>query len=574
MAKVLGQLQCGRCGRRFWPTCADWTLTTVYCPYCEAAHANPMAAADRPQARFGEMLDSWLDRFWIGAFPSQGAWGIRALRVGELGFPFASFVRTKKGGLMGGVVTLVAVHDVRAIDEPDVIAGHRVWRTSAGIWWEDEYDRGDEKLEAITSALRSRGFEPPLALNEVDDPEPLTTGEPESYAPADEARDSYVHTLSVACDTCGARLGAGALVGGDARCCYCGVPQKLVGDLAREQGPYRNRARSMQLHAPRVSLSHWARAATPPGQGLLRGCLRCGAMNRGDTECSSCRAPAKIASRPLGSETGSSSSHGHESMGQLRALLRARRRALIAGGASLSAFYLLVMGAVVFYALVLGWERSTLAGVVVLMCGLALLAALTVPLALAAYLRTRKEVSRWSPLYAALAEQLDAVPMDLVEWSERWWDDRLRRRWLAKGPARRTLALAAAGYPTAVTADIDPEPDGPLVAMSNEPHAVVLLAAALPRDVAYRAKHGQAFEGIAALKRAGFHVELRTGGLALLASDVTIARIRREPERLAMLGPVVYALARLAHQLRADQPKTSGSARTVGAAGQLEWALG
>jgi peptidoglycan/LPS O-acetylase OafA/YrhL len=62
---------------------------------------------------------------------------------------------------------------------------------------------------------------------------------------------------------------------------------------------------------------------------------------------------------------------------------------------------------------------------------------------------------------------------------------------------------------------------------------------------------------LAELRRAGFGLELRTGGVALVAGTELLSRLGNEPDRIAALAPIAHWLARLAHHLRASAPDVS-----------------
>lgn len=83
----------------------------------------------------------------------------------------------------------------------------------------------------------------------------------------------------------------------------------------------------------------------------------------------------------------------------------------------------------------------------------------------------------------------------------------------------------------------------------------MLLAEELPRDVGYWHRMPEAKEIEAELKRAGFSLELRSGGLAVRAEYDALRAILRVPDRLAFLAVVAHGMARLAHLLRASPPR-------------------
>lgn len=207
-------------------------------------------------------------------------------------------------------------------------------------------------------------------------------------------------------------------------------------------------------------------------------------------------------------------------------------------------------------------EGSTIAiyvliaiGAVVLLGGVAVVLALVYN-----QQRGRAQSARWLPRIDALVDQLGAQripPSQLFRWSERWWRDGLSPEWLrGTGPSRVMITAPVAGFPVAASAAIDAQ--GALEEPVS-PHLVWLLAARLPRDAPYRAKQADVARLVADLRAVGLEVQLRTGGLAMLAERAMIERLAREPDLLAYLAPLTQTLAQLAHRLGAEPPTPSAS---------------
>jgi hypothetical protein len=168
--------------------------------------------------------------------------------------------------------------------------------------------------------------------------------------------------------------------------------------------------------------------------------------------------------------------------------------------------------------------------------------------------RYERDRTTWRVRWRALADQLGAArieaPNALASWAASWWDDRLAPDWLRPGPGRGTLLVTIAGFPVAITGQLQ----SPFFSSSNA-YVTVLLAAELPRDVGYWHRMPEAKEIEAELKRAGFSLELRSGGLAVRAEYDALRAILRVPDRLAFLAVVAHGMARLAHLLRASPPR-------------------
>src|SRR6185503_5000646 len=157
------------------------------------------------------------------------------------------------------------------------------------------------------------------------------------------------------------------------------------------------------------------------------------------------------------------------------------------------------------------------------------------------YRRAQELHERWQPPFAALARQvgrpLGGGPNALVGWAERWWNDRLAPRWLGDGPTKCVLEFTVSGFPVAVAADLGGNPLR--FGLDSPPHHVVLLLAArLPRDTPYWVKTGDALRLRQEIERAGFRLEVRTGGLAVQAGYETMDHIRAEPARVAIVVPL------------------------------------
>jgi len=152
-------------------------------------------------------------------------------------------------------------------------------------------------------------------------------------------------------------------------------------------------------------------------------------------------------------------------------------------------------------------------------------------------------------------------------------EHRIDSGWLRPAPASATIAAQVASFPFAVKLQLEWASGSPIAARtsgSSGPHVVLLLAARLPPDAPYWVGRGEAARLREQLEAAGFRLELRTGGLALLADGDTVNTIREEPARLALVGPLAFALGRLAHLLRAEAPaplNQPSSSPSGGAAG-------
>lgn len=127
---------------------------------------------------------------------------------------------------------------------------------------------------------------------------------------------------------------------------------------------------------------------------------------------------------------------------------------------------------------------------------------------------------------------------------------------------RGVITTQVAGFPVALSLVLEIHRVPQLFPTSTiAPHVVVLVAAELPRDVAYWIRPGEAARIRSALEQAGFSLELRVGGLALQAGGQAPAHLRAAPDRVATLAPLVYALAPLGHHLRAAPPSARATAR-------------
>jgi hypothetical protein len=135
---------------------------------------------------------------------------------------------------------------------------------------------------------------------------------------------------------------------------------------------------------------------------------------------------------------------------------------------------------------------------------------------------------------------------DAVEWMNQFWAAAPVANALYRGAINGALAATLRRYPVLV----DVEPDGASGEdVTIDPRVFVYVAAPVPaslpptREVAAVA---------AALRGAGFEPELFPGaGVLARATGPALKILRREPARLAQLGPVVHDLVRLAEACEA-----------------------
>jgi hypothetical protein len=135
---------------------------------------------------------------------------------------------------------------------------------------------------------------------------------------------------------------------------------------------------------------------------------------------------------------------------------------------------------------------------------------------------------------------------DAVDWMNQFWAAPLDANGLHRGAINVALAATQRRYPVLV----DVEPDG----YSTEDGTIdgrvfVYVAALAPRGLPATP---EVAELTAAVRRAGFEAELfSNAGLLARATAPTLQILRREPQRLAQLGPLIDALVEMAEACRA-----------------------
>ncbi len=584
LARILGQLRCGRCSRRFWPERGACATLVITCPHCSAAHANPGAL---PWLYFGVRADveEWARRYWIDALP-RGAWqGVWRFHSGiHAGFAWciADCRHQDKYNAYYWTFALIAAHGI----QPEAIAGWPASAMRGGIYWvANRYQAGvigaskpqkspaqiHTDIVATIEALRGQ-IEPLLAADEVPDPVPLDRAEDErELLVADDASaDEHIESQRVRCSDCGAPSTLAALVGREARCPFCAVPQKLTPEVAAELFRYQRRVHAARLRGKTLFVT--GMFASPMVRATIRGsvmlvCTHCGAPNEHrhgmlDEQCTSCRAalvPSKKAMvRAVAQEmTKAGRSHGRQAVAHVLRERSEKRRQRQSALAVFGVIGLLFLSRFVwgFLGAYDSWVDRAWALVVASIIAAVLAGAGFVLWRwMKKWQAERREA--WLVDVTPLAEQLGAVlgdPELLIAWAQRWWTDHIKSDWLDQNDTQCTLTFEAGGFPAAISMDAHGQ-----VFLGMRPHLVLLLAAELPRDVIYWVRTPVAREIADDFEGAGLHLELRTGGLALWANHHLLDRLRSEPERVTVLALVVSSLVRLAHILRAQAPVASG----------------
>ena len=571
MARLLGQLRCGGCRHVFWPERDQATATFVPCPSCGAPHANTTAEARAlpAHAAVPSALD-WLRRYWLGGLPSYPyvsvLGGLRAAEVLQLQ-GFACLVTWNVVGHPQQPLQ-AAFYFVAAKPPPTPPACPKepLTVTSWAPGGLHHYRHGkvtlttaQQELGRIVAFMRGAGATPSLPFEEVEDPTPLERA-PEQVQ-RDVGAERYLESLDVSCGACGAPSRAVELTGA-ARCPYCGESVALAPDLARTLHAYHARVAAVHRVARAPTLMNlrsegWSARLRADEVALT--CVRCGAPNRHrpgarDEECASCRAALipSASARALGGGASSGlAEEAHRHRGDLRAARELRETSRLRQQER----HLLIFGCVALTGLtVLGGLLTVLRGVPTIAI-FAALGWLGLIMAVATTWIGRTRLGRrWRPRLNVLGEQLAGPvagsPDALAAWAKRWWPDRLAPWWLREGPAYGLIETVIAGFPVAVGAHVQV----PLTPFggSSRAFAMVLLAAALPRDTAYWLARPDAQALVRLLEERGFTVEPRLGGLAARAEPPALARMTREPAALMELAYVAFMLARLAHQLRAE----------------------
>jgi hypothetical protein len=135
---------------------------------------------------------------------------------------------------------------------------------------------------------------------------------------------------------------------------------------------------------------------------------------------------------------------------------------------------------------------------------------------------------------------------DAVDWMNRFWAAPLDPNGLYRGTINVALAATHRRYPVLV----DVEPDGYSSDDSTiDARVLVYVAALAPPSLP---PTPEVAELVAAVRRAGFEPELFSGaGVLARATAPTLESLRREPGRLAQLGPLIDALVQIAEACRA-----------------------
>jgi len=622
MARILGQLQCRRCGVRFWPERGESAALVLFCPRCSAAHANPDALPSGPLRTSNRVVNEWLRTYWIdaarprpqvlgaprrppttGLFRRSPGW----ISVGALesiarcwtmeveGFPTAvvrcAYLHRHGKYIYSSEVwttVLVAAYLPRADLLSDI---EGAWIGRGGLAFVDPGNDCMGQAHAIARELARRGAEPLFGLAEVPDPTPLDAEREarELDVRQDEGADARIESQRVRCAHCGAPSSVAALIGEDARCPYCTAPQGIEGALAAELATYRRRVHAAQLR-PRTMLSLSSAWAQPLARSAGVGpptiaCAHCGALNAHvasiiDASCTRCRAPVVPSNRAMRAAAESeaenaSRAHGRHAMREAALQFKGfRTDALITQLTfdNIIALVSLVLSAYVFF-MATAYVPAALSDGSGL-AGLALTSSVGLVIALfgltCGYLgrrRRRRAVARWLLPVGALARQLGATrgpAEELFSWGKRWWNDRLAPAWHSTSAHRVVLTFQSVGFPVAITLD----PKGSIGFTGHaSPHADIALAAELPRDVAYWVRQPAARKILGDLAHVGYALDLRTGGLALFASSGLVKQFAESPERLAFLAPIIAALTQLAHLLRAEPPRTPEATTARGAHG-------
>jgi hypothetical protein len=553
MARLLGQLRCGRCEHEFLPEYGAETSLLVVCPACGASHANTEARpGDRD--RTGP-LAAWAERHWVDDLPDDVRtppplvmdWTVEIFTIDSISCGTMRF--------RNRVVVLAAV----------VLPPGRTWRGSGyetalgvgGIVAKFASNGGDT-LSRFADDLRASGAEPVWPLEEVA-PRPTSVSEAPQWPGVvqDDAADARLESRRITCDRCGAPYSLAALVADGARCPYCAASQNLAGELAEELALYHRRARVAHLHVP-IAFDMPA-PAVPAAAGVSAlacvvcgapGLHRAGATNERCRNCQSLLVPSTAAmARAVAGEhaVGKRAYGGAASAAAQRSFARRRREFVIA----LLPMSVAAAANGVFFAFALLSDAGDVTGPVCALLALGtIFGAIFGGMALYALIGRWRRRDWWRSKFAPLAEQLGAAQDDdLSEWAARFWGDRIESAWLVASPSRITLTFVAHGFPVAMAVDIVGTSPG-LVTMASPAHAVILLGTSLPRDAAVRIKIGEPARLANTLARGGFNVELRAGGIAAHANAERLARLRGQPGELAILAPVAYALTKLAHALR------------------------
>lgn len=574
MARLLSELRCGGCGLRFWPERSQAREWLVRCPRCGGAHAN--AGADRPDLTWSWLptdAGEWLRKCWVGPVPHEPAPRRgHVVRAGVVAGYACLLVRyeqalpgtdSKQPRVYRSHFTALVAAVPPHARSPFDVGGHAARWVIGGVVMHGTDDRRDvvgldsALVASLVERVRAQGAEPVFPLEEVLDPQPLDPTQEARELAVDEdgAADARLESRDLRCGHCGAPARVSDLVG-EGLCPYCAAPQALASDVRAELRAYQARAHATQLRLGHVSAAALMTAplTVPSIAHVAQVCVRCGApgvhrVGAVDEACPSCRAPLTprrtVMMRVLAAlERSADRARTVAEAAYVRgALQRGKLERWLLGP-------LVVLGAIAPFAnlvLVLHDGKASPGFIAQMIAFYAMPAALLAALLIV----HRRRVDRWRTRWEALADQLGAPAVDgpeaLARWAARWWDDRLSAAWVKPGGTRGTLLTQIAGFAVAVTG----QPVAQLGLGGAPIHLVVLLAAELPRDAAYWRRKSAVVQIERDLERAGFRLEIRTGGVALLAEPRALQALQEAPDRLAVLAPITHAMGRLAHLLRA-----------------------
>ena len=596
MARILGQLACGRCGARFWPRRGESAALVVVCPHCSAAHANPDALPAGPLSTSNRILDAWLRTYWIDGAPRTRVAGIGELlwtRKPWMTYGPLSCVDgcriTKHGPLDAALVHCTYYHRVQRmpvypqswttifiaayLPRPDLLADiEGVFAMRGGVVFIETEGDALARAGGLAYELVRRGAEPLFELAQVPDPTPLSAQPQPAELGHDGGASTRVEAERVRCARCGAPSSVAALIGEDARCPHCAAPQSLPGPLASALVAHQRRVHAARLR-PKTLLDltrAWAQPvtrATAPEQAPIA-CAHCGALNpHAARACTSCREPIVPSERAMRLAEASEAEQTAKTHGRHAGLVELFSDNLISAVAFGAALIVLFMCLAPFigsiHSIVTGsWDVTPAFLVSEGVMGALVLFLVIFGLVYARWSRARRQwvTDRWLTPVAALADQLGGrlgTRQELVAWASQWWNDRLAPAWHTTSARRAVLSAQSAGFPLAIT--LDPQGSTGLELAYARAHVDLALAAELPRDVVYRVRQPDARRIVEELARIGFTLDLRTGGLALFANPPLVQHFARFPERVALLAPVATALTQLAHQLDAEPPRAQAA---------------
>lgn len=442
----------------------------------------------------------------------------------------------------------------------------------AGAWAYANTELGSSELLTHREAwagrlvewLVERGAEPPLPMvNAPANGEAAVVAPPSDLAGGRGATGA-AEARSIRCAGCGASFRADAVLCGGL-CPYCGMQLALEPGVAAEIDAYRRSVQAYQFRS-RTRLDPdklWAQTNDPGA--LHMSCASCGAPNahepgRLDETCAYCGSALVPATglMDLGVHRVADAAHAeHVAAGRRLDRTAAswdrfgRQHMLLTGGV------IVVSGAsyVCFLPVPLLMVHNAWGPVASALCVLVslVLAGVVAGLLFRQWKKTKKKNQAWDDAYRALAEQLGGRGGELAvleRWLPRFWRDAFPIGAFRSGPREGAVEFTLATLPMVLEADPIPAGTSPMSFVpAARARAVILAAGQLPFDALGRLRAAPASETHAALDRCGFIVELHVGGLLVKAKPETISTLAEAPGRLAALGPVAFAAARLAHQL-------------------------